>query len=81
MNKLLKKLKGKIFSISVSTFITIVIIFICFLIYAWINDYQLFEKLFSGEAFFIYIIILIVALLVGTEIWKRKILGDENNND
>lgn len=53
----------------------------CFLVYAFINKIDIISALTSGQAFFIYLAIIIVSLIVGTELWKRKVLGDDDDED
>lgn len=80
MNKLLKKIKEKAFGIGLSTFLLLIFGLLCFILYAYINKLDILSKLVSGEAFFIYLVILIVSLMVGTELWKQKILGEDEED-
>jgi hypothetical protein len=81
MNKLWNKIKNKAFSISIGTLSFIGVGVVLFIIYAYINNLDIFKLLVSGQAFFIYMVILIVGLLIATEIWKRKILGDDDDDE
>lgn len=67
--------------IGFSTISFIVIGLICFVVYAIINKIDILSKLLSGEAFFIYLVLMIVGVLIGTEIWKMKVLGDDDDED
>ena len=67
--------------IGFSTIVFVVIGLICFVVYAIINKIDILSKLLSGEAFFIYLVLIIVGVLIGTEIWKMKVLGDDDDED
>lgn len=54
---------------------------ICFIIYALVNKINILSFLISGEALFIYLVLVIAVALIGTAIWKKKILGDDDDDE
>ena len=71
----------KRFNISLGTLIMLVILVICLIIIAYIEQWDILGKLTSPQAFLFYMLFFLGGLLFVTEMWKAKIMGENNDED
>ena len=81
MNKLLKKIKDKILSLGISTIVFIVIGLIGLIICSYVYQWNIFKHLTSPQALLIYVVGIMSLIWVLTEIWFKKLKGDNEDED
>lgn len=82
MNKFKEWLKKhKLASAGIGTAIFLVVGVICFLIGAFLSGWDVFGWLTSGDALFVYALIVILALICGTLIWVDHCKSDNGENE
>ena len=69
------------YNISLGTFVMIIILIILVIIIAYIKKWDILGKLTSPQAFLGYMLFFIGGLLLVTEMWKAKVMGDDNDED
>lgn len=75
------KKKNKIYNISLGTFVMVLILIACVVFIAYIQKWDILGKLTSPQAFLGYMLIFIIGLLVITETWKAKVMGEDEDED
>ena len=73
--------KKKLFEFSLGTFVFVLILIACVVFIAYIQKWDILGKLTSPQAFLGYMLIFIIGLLVITETWKAKVMGEDEDED